>query len=58
MAYSRDLSKMAIIDYQGWSRTIKDYQGLSSTVKGYQGLPIWANSIYWHTDWQTYVGTC
>ena len=38
MAYSRDLSKMAIMDYQGLSRTVKDYQGLSRTIKDYQVL--------------------
>ena len=38
MAYCRNLSKMAIKDYQGLSRTIKDYQGLSRTVKDCQGL--------------------
>ena len=45
MAYSRDLSKMAIMDY-GLSRMIKDYQGLtvkdcqglSKTIKDYHGL--------------------
>ena len=29
MAYSRDLSKMAIEDYHGLTRTVKDYQRLS-----------------------------
>ena len=33
MAYSRDLSKMAMMDYQGLSKTIKDYQGLSRMIK-------------------------
>ena len=42
MACSCDLSKMAIMDYQGLYqgllRTIKDNQGLSRTIKDYQGL--------------------
>ena len=32
MAYSCNLPKMAILDYQGQSRTIMVYQGLSRTV--------------------------
>ena len=32
MAYSRDLSKVAIMNYQGLSWSIKDCQGLSRTV--------------------------
>ena len=38
MFYSCDLSKMAIMDYQGLSRTVMDCQGLSSTVKDCQVL--------------------
>ena len=38
VAYSLDLSKMAIMDYQGLSRMIKDYDGLSRTIKDDQGL--------------------
>ena len=38
MAYSHDLLKMAIIDYQGLSGMIKDDQGLSWYFKDYQGL--------------------
>ena len=38
MAYSRDLSKMAIKDDQGLSWPNKDYQGLSRAVKDYQRL--------------------
>ena len=38
MAYSRDLSKMAIKDNQGLSRTIMDFNGLSWTVLDYPRL--------------------
>ena len=37
-AYSHDLSKIAIMDYQRQSRMTKDYHGLSRTTKDYQGL--------------------
>ena len=36
MAYSRDLLKMAITDYQGLSRTVKDCQGLRTVMDCYE----------------------
>ena len=38
MAYSRDLSKMAIKDDEGLSWSNKDYQGLSRAVIDCHGL--------------------
>ena len=37
MAYSRNLSKMEIMDYQGRFKMIKDYDGLSRTTKDCPG---------------------
>ena len=38
MAYSRNLSKMAIMNYQGLSRTVMDFHGLSWTFMDCHGL--------------------
>ena len=67
MAYSRNLSKMAILDYKGLSSPVKDCHGLSWTVMDCHGLSwtimdchglIWDNSIYWLVSyWQTYIIT-
>ena len=46
MAYSSDLLKMAIMDYQGWLRTILDYQGLSWIVMDCQGLSTFLDNFH------------
>ena len=40
MAYSRDTSKMAIIDNHGLSRTVKVYQGLTRKIKECKRLSV------------------